>query len=425
MRTITIEKPTLSSLSGLRFFLALYLIVFHFGAALQERAPQWVGDLIAAGYFSTSTFFLLSGFILSYAYLNSAGDLKVSTRRFLFLRFSKIYPLHLLFFILMLPFFLVGNAVDGEFGVGANTGIKALLITSQLVLLDAWNPYFLSVNSPAWSISALLFFYLLFPFFTSRIRGYSSSKLLKLLVMLWLVYLIYPAVFVLMQWSVESVHGGMLHRNPIIRLPEFLIGVVLSKLFLVHYQAYAQHGKRPFYAACPSWAVLALSLLCLLVLPRVLPYPILHNGAFTPIQALLVLNLAARNGRMCSILSQPIFKRLSEATLVMYLGQWPVYRWYMRAEQLYTVLAKKGWSIVHDFTALKREVSVVIQSQSNLSLSSFLLCTLALILLSLFIQERFVNPVSDYLRHRYEASSRVLKVKRRPAANPPVVHAGV
>ncbi|VTL97666.1 acyltransferase [Pseudomonas aeruginosa] len=39
----------------------------------------------------------------------------------------------------------------------------------QILLLQAWNPYYLTFNAPLWSLSTLMFFYLAFPFVAPRL----------------------------------------------------------------------------------------------------------------------------------------------------------------------------------------------------------------------------------------------------------------
>src|SRR5581483_7967246 len=67
-------RKTIVGLDAMRFVLAVYLMVFHTISAYPQanRHPLiWLADL---GGFSTSSFFILSGFILTYVYVDrSAG----------------------------------------------------------------------------------------------------------------------------------------------------------------------------------------------------------------------------------------------------------------------------------------------------------------------------------------------------------------
>ena len=63
----------------------------------------------------------------------------------------------------------------------------------QILLLQAWNPYYLTFNAPLWSLSTLMFFYLAFPF---RLPAAMRRYKWKVLALVWLVYLIPPVLVV-------------------------------------------------------------------------------------------------------------------------------------------------------------------------------------------------------------------------------------
>ncbi len=84
-----IKIEELESIRGL----AALLIVFH-------HIPKWNPILdtkiINNGYLMVELFFVLSGFVIFSAYANKIGD-KRDLLRFQFLRFGRLYPVHLLF----------------------------------------------------------------------------------------------------------------------------------------------------------------------------------------------------------------------------------------------------------------------------------------------------------------------------------------
>jgi peptidoglycan/LPS O-acetylase OafA/YrhL len=69
-------------LTGLRFFLALLVVLYHLGAKPMRDAPAWIGAIVGHGYLAVSAFFVLSGFVLAHTYLDSAGQLRGSRRNF-------------------------------------------------------------------------------------------------------------------------------------------------------------------------------------------------------------------------------------------------------------------------------------------------------------------------------------------------------
>ena len=86
--------PQLTPLNGIRFFAVFHIFLFHLWAVRSEMvragatsdhrfggmfaaldtAPWWLRHFLAHGYISTSFFFLLSGFILSYLYWSPGGS---------------------------------------------------------------------------------------------------------------------------------------------------------------------------------------------------------------------------------------------------------------------------------------------------------------------------------------------------------------
>ncbi len=400
--SVQIAKPKIPALTGLRFFLAIHLILFHFLHGYLQFLPSWIKNLVSAGYFSTSTFFMLSGFILGYIYLNEDGLLKIPFRKFMIVRLSKVYPVHLLFFVLMLPFFFIGTGIDKAYGVDSGMMVKIFALISQVFLLDAWNPFFLAINASAWSVSALLFFYVVFPFFSRSIQQFSVIKLWRLFFLLWSLYLIYPTIYVIFQLPDNSAYAGILHRNPLIRLPEFLMGVILSKVFLLDYQLRIRSKFKPFYSYIKPWVAIVLLLAGLITLPACIPYPLLHNGLFAPFQTILLLSLAFHTGRIPKFLSSPLLSKLSDITLILYLGQWMMYSWCVKVEQLFLVVSSKGWPIIYNFNGLLYELTVFGAEQYIPSLWTITACIILLIFLGLTLQEKFVKPVSNHLRTYFE-----------------------
>jgi peptidoglycan/LPS O-acetylase OafA/YrhL len=82
------RRESLPALSGLRFFLAIHVLFFHF-------APSFFGDsgfgrnLVRAGSSSIAGFFLLSGFILTYAHVLDLDRIDQPAREFWLARFLR------------------------------------------------------------------------------------------------------------------------------------------------------------------------------------------------------------------------------------------------------------------------------------------------------------------------------------------------
>ena len=68
-------------LEWLRFLLAIYVVLFHTVHAYVEDEPTWLSELAGVGFFATSSFFVLSGFLLAHVYCRQ-GELREPARQF-------------------------------------------------------------------------------------------------------------------------------------------------------------------------------------------------------------------------------------------------------------------------------------------------------------------------------------------------------
>src|SRR5438874_2707484 len=100
------HKRELSGLTGIRFYAALLVYLYH--VVLTIPGMDVVGGrtlFFSAAEVGVSFFFLLSGFILTYNYADVfRGGISVAGyKRFVWDRLTKIYPVHFLTLLLVLP----------------------------------------------------------------------------------------------------------------------------------------------------------------------------------------------------------------------------------------------------------------------------------------------------------------------------------
>ena len=139
------KTSLLAPLTTFRFFAALAIVVFH---VEQDKAPLY----LASG---VSFFFVLSGFVLTYVHprLDEPG----SFPRFWIARLSRIWPLHVFTFLLVLAFRPFGWLPNKHFVFEAFCNV---------FLLQCWIPVqrvCQSFNLVSWSLSVEMFFYAVFP----------------------------------------------------------------------------------------------------------------------------------------------------------------------------------------------------------------------------------------------------------------------
>lgn len=223
------KKVFINVLTSLRFPAAFFIFLLHARNHGLYLYPSFnFLDLSK----SVSFFFVLSGFVLSYSYHYST----INPLRFYFQRLLRIWPLHILsviFVVLLLPrhLYLPAPVEFSDFSF-----LSVLL--AHIFLIQSFFPipaFFFGLNAVSWSISVEAFFYLLFPVF---------KKLRSSILVLISVFLSVLALFTahrLSSASIQSfnssalyqpVYQGFLYINPISRLPEFISGILFSRIYL-------------------------------------------------------------------------------------------------------------------------------------------------------------------------------------------------
>jgi len=158
--TVLPTPPDLRALTTLRFFAALWVVLF---AAWPHLDVAFTPNVVAKGYLGVETFFILSGFILSHVYLEAAGTKRFSYGGFLWARIARVYPLHLATLFGMIALGLAATVVGITV---SDTLLDWRSLPAHLTLTQAWGlASGAAFNHPSWSISAEWFAYLSFPAF--------------------------------------------------------------------------------------------------------------------------------------------------------------------------------------------------------------------------------------------------------------------
>jgi len=288
----------------------MHIVLLHTFRA--EWLPPEVERLTRWGASTASLFYILSGFILTYAYAVRGGGMRIPAREFWRRRLARLYPAALVGHLVALPL------VWSTYGP-VERWARAALSTAGLQAF--WPPFANSFNSPAWALSFLALGYLLLPGVLRRTAAWGPGRLVLALAGLWVAMLVPATVYAVVQPG-DPFWRAALFTFPLVRLPEFLFGVVLARLFCA--------GEWP---RLPGWAApAAVGLLgVLLVLAPAALFPLNHNGLFAPVHALLVWALAAGGDSwMRRLLVAGPSRRLGEASLGIYLLHVPVYAWMTR-----------------------------------------------------------------------------------------------
>ncbi|RYD20823.1 MAG: acyltransferase [Lysobacteraceae bacterium] len=147
------------ALTGVRGIAAWFVVFYHIRLSI-AGLPLPVRDVFAKGYLAVDFFFLLSGFVIWLTWsdrIRTGGAASIPS--FLQKRIARIWPLHLV---------TLGGAVALALLLRATGRSDPQFVFSELplhiLLLQNWGfTHHLAWNDPAWSISAELGAYLLFP----------------------------------------------------------------------------------------------------------------------------------------------------------------------------------------------------------------------------------------------------------------------
>ncbi|MCY7340177.1 MAG: acyltransferase [Sphingomonas bacterium] len=168
----TPSEPRVAKLLGLelvRFTCAMAVLVWHYhhfamvgdGAAMYgaHQPLEWLlYPFYHFGLFGVQVFWCISGFIFYWKYADPLAARRVEPKRFFFLRFSRLYPLHFATLLLVAALQPIYTALTGHaFVFEENSATRFVL---QLFLADQWaGSHAMSFNGPIWSVSAEVFVY--------------------------------------------------------------------------------------------------------------------------------------------------------------------------------------------------------------------------------------------------------------------------
>lgn len=381
------------ALDWLRFVLAVYLVLFH---TLRNNYPPlehtWLDASLGLGNMATSVFFVLSGFLLTHAYVVVKNGRALNTRNFLVARLSTLYPLHiagllvalvpLLFMVYTRGGISVATEVSGPAVRMLGHGEFLLALASNVALLNAWNPFYLSFNIPSWSLSALAFYYVLFPIFAPKVYRMKSPAFG--LVVLGILFLVPGAIADLLHRT-DIVTDGLLHRNPVIRLPLFLAGMVLCVLF-----ARSRKTGSSLQVAALVAVVLATIAIGVDLQFREARLHMIRNGLYFPASlAIIWLCVLAAPTRHRAL--QYWGSRLGAASLPLFLLHGPLYSVFQKIEKLVTVVVTGSGN---DFSSM---LSAGRGLEQNVSI--YPLYLILLVIICVMVQERFVAPLQIRIRN--------------------------
>lgn len=299
-------KRQISSLTGLRFFIVVLLFLHHWDMFADLQIPgysQWM-KYLSEGYVSVDFFFVLSGFVITYSYMSRLQNKEVTPSTFLFNRVSKLYPVHLLLWVLCIVAYggfthILQSISSKQFWIGA------LLLQSYVPI----NNFAFWGNGLSWSVSTELFFYIAFVFlikFSTKERTWIFSLLLGVI--------LFNSIAI---GNESPVASWLYYINPIFRLLDFMAGMLLCEFM----------QKMSYHPASVKTATLLeisslLVLLCFMVISS--NSPIRYNPRFQSYYYLipslyLIFAFSFNKGYISSVCSKKIFQVLGNCSFTFYM----------------------------------------------------------------------------------------------------------
>lgn len=171
------DRVRLQALDTLRGLAAFCVLFYHWEHMLYtDRAEEVIfGKMLLPSHGHSFAFFLhgdravdlffvLSGFIFYWLYSNKIASRQITAPKFFGLRFSRLYPLHLLTLVIMAGFYAVcvnkhPLFFKSIFNLSLFNASQAL---QNIAGVSSWLPSTRVLNAPFWSVSIELLLYCLF-----------------------------------------------------------------------------------------------------------------------------------------------------------------------------------------------------------------------------------------------------------------------
>lgn len=209
----------MDSLTGLRWFAAFGVFLFHAKGYLRES--QGLADLAAIGYEGVPFFFILSGFVMTWV-----ARPTVTVPHYYWRRFARIWPLLAVTTLVTISLM--------KWWWHAPISKQDILWT--LTFTQAWTTdHFMTMNIVTWTLSVEAFFYLAFPLVLRFLLRRSAGFLALVAAAAVATTAATRIAVLLLDHSPES--ERLLVSSPLMLSPMFVLGVCTGLL--------VRRGRRP------------------------------------------------------------------------------------------------------------------------------------------------------------------------------------
>jgi peptidoglycan/LPS O-acetylase OafA/YrhL len=335
-------------------FVAALMVYFHHKLPIEQpdTSAGLLGNILANGYNGITFFFVLSGFVLASANLKKLEFFSIrGTLSFYWKRIARIVPLWL---IVSAPFIWRAYKLNDP------------SILRYITFTQAWSPDLnvaYGVCAVAWTLSAEMFFYAMFPFVAAVLRPLKGQWIGPLLMVAGtsfsivgvLYFITRPDLIALSWYDPDSPHRW-LYLFPGVRLGDFLAGI---GVFITIDRGLIR-WTRPTATLilCGAVAALLVTMATLPIIRMAPTFPMVKTVWWTfpdiVFFAIIVLSLAQLELIGVSVKSKGLIL-LGEASFAFYL----IHYGYMK-QLLLPVLAKTAGVHIAEVTTLLLAMSISI-----------------------------------------------------------------
>lgn len=263
----------LKALNGIRALATIGIFLFHAGFLLK-------------GTFPVTLFFMLSGFCMYYSKSTSEEypSFLAWLTKYVWIKFKQFYPLH--FFTLLIAVLLTGGIED-----------KITPFFLQLTLTQSFvEEYALTFNALAWYLSITMFLYVIGWFLIKIVHSIKN-----------IFFVCFTCILLIEVINLTGYNG---YLNPFYRLLDFLLGMMIAKIYL--------SKKITIRNSSLSECICALLFLVQYLILLMSEFPVLP-GYFTIIFSIALFLFAEGKGIISNVLCKPFFQKIAYYSFPFYM----------------------------------------------------------------------------------------------------------
>ena len=196
-------------------------------------------EIISTGPIGVSIFIVLSGFCMTYSYLDRPEKIKdpsvTNNFHFSIGKIKKLYPLHVV--TLTAVAVVVFSELFRQKASVSNICLETVLFFFNALLLQSWLPFrdgYYSFNAVSWYFSTSLFFYFAFPIVFRIIQSKNKQRISILLVSTFVLMILGSLCLDLgnhyLGWT-RAFSKWFTYIFPIYRLGDFIFGLISGYIF--------------------------------------------------------------------------------------------------------------------------------------------------------------------------------------------------